>query len=121
MVLRLIAPEGHAVADEVRVAGRFLERARGLISRPEPGKRHALLLPRAKQIHTFGMRYPIDVIFCARDGEVLRVIRHMRPGRITRVVYRSGWVLEMRAGSADEVSPGDRLSLVQSSVSESPR
>lgn len=41
-----------------------------------------LLIPRCRSIHTFGMRFPIDVVFLdRRDGPV--AVRHrVRPGRV---------------------------------------
>jgi uncharacterized membrane protein (UPF0127 family) len=44
------------------------------------------------------MRFPIDVAFCARDGRVLRTIT-MRPGRVSRIVWRARFVVEAVAGS----------------------
>lgn len=117
----MVAPGGRTVAEEVYVVRGLLDRARGLLAYPRLGEREALLLPRAKQIHTFGMRYPIDVIFCGPGGEVIRLVRHMRPHRITRLVIGARSVLEMRAGAAGGVAVGDRLMLVQSPFSARPR
>ncbi len=71
----------------------------------------ALLLMPCKQVHTVGMRYPIDVVFCDRDWVVLEVVRRMRPGRVGRVVWRSRCAIELNAGAAEHVQVGDRLSL----------
>ncbi|MGH9010052.1 MAG: DUF192 domain-containing protein, partial [Acidimicrobiia bacterium] len=49
-------------------------------------------------IHTLGMRFPIDVAFCDREGVVLRTVT-VPPWRVTRVVWRSGFVVEAPAGS----------------------
>ena len=50
-----------------------------------------------RQVHTFGMRFPIDVAFCAADGRVLRVVADDGPGRVSRVVWRARFVLEARS------------------------
>ena len=57
-----------------------------------------LVLQPCRQVHTIGMRFPIDVAFCARDGRVLRV-RTMRPGRVSPVVWRARFVVEATAGA----------------------
>ncbi len=75
----------------------------------EPGE--ALLLQPCKQVHTFGMAYPIDVLFCARDGEVLHVLRRMKPRRVGRVVWRAGFAIELNAGAAEQVQVGDRVAI----------
>lgn len=53
----------------------------GLAWRREPPP-HALLIPRCRSVHTFGMRFPIDVAFLDRDGRVLRLARGVPPNRV---------------------------------------
>ncbi len=89
----------------------FAERGRGLLGREPLGPGDALVIERTRQVHTFGMRYPIDVCFCDRAWRVLRVVRHLRPRRLTRWVPRARFAVELRAGSAPWLAPGDQLSL----------
>jgi uncharacterized membrane protein (UPF0127 family) len=70
------------------------------------------MLEPAKQIHTFGVSVPLDVIFCDRDLRVLHVVRSMRPGRVTRWVPRARCVFELRAGAALCIGIGERLIVV---------
>lgn len=44
----------------------------------EPG----LLIPRCRCVHSFGMRFPLDVVFLGRYGEVLDVRRQLPPRRV---------------------------------------
>jgi len=62
---------------------RFRSRLLGLafLEASDLPRSHALLLPRCASIHTFGMRFPIDVAFVDSDGLVLRVIRDLPPRR----------------------------------------
>jgi uncharacterized membrane protein (UPF0127 family) len=75
------------------------ERRRGLLRRH--GIDGALVLRPCRQVHTVGMRFPIDVAFCARDGRVLRVVT-LRPGRVSRIVWRARFVVEAAAGSFEQ-------------------
>lgn len=72
--------------------------------------RRILILEPARQIHTFGMRFPIDVAWCDRSGEVLRISR-VEPNRLSAWVFRAHRVLEAEAGAFDRlgIEPGDRL------------
>ena len=45
---------------------------------------HALLVRPCSSVHTFGMRFAVDVAFAAGDGRVLRVIRGVPPRRVHR-------------------------------------
>jgi uncharacterized membrane protein (UPF0127 family) len=47
----------------------------------------------------FGMRFAIDVAFLARDGRVLAVHHDLRPGRISKLVWRADGALELPAGT----------------------
>ena len=66
---------------EAEVAETFFERARGLIGRRglEPGK--GMLILKCNCIHTFFMRFPIDATFLDRKGNVVKVVRNIRPWR----------------------------------------
>ena len=96
----------------VRQLSSFFERLRGLIGRPEPRPNEAFLLAPCRQVHTFGMRYPIDVIH-VDSSRVLRV-QTLRPWRVGRLVLSATAVIEMRAGEATRLGivAGTPLSLI---------
>jgi uncharacterized membrane protein (UPF0127 family) len=65
---------------------------------------HALLIPNCCSVHTFGMRFPIDVAFLDERGRVLRVERSVSRRRV--LFCRGAFaVLETRAGEGPAVSP----------------
>ena len=75
--------EDMVIADRVTHARRLWQRVRGLIGRPALAPGDALVLEPATQVHTVGMSYPIDVVFCdalprGATGKVLR--RTLRDG-----------------------------------------
>ena len=80
----------------IDIAESFRERSRGLLERD--GLEGALLLRPARQVHSFGMRFPIDVAFCTDDLKVVRTLS-LRPGRITRPSLRCRCVIEAEAGA----------------------
>jgi uncharacterized membrane protein (UPF0127 family) len=83
-------------------------RARGLLGRD--GVEGALLIRRALSVHTFGMRFPIDVAYCDGDLVVVRTSTMAR-NRLGRPVLRSRAVVEAEAGSFARwgLEPGQRL------------
>jgi uncharacterized protein len=78
------------------VADSRRRRARGLIGREDV--EGAFLIRPCRHVHTFGMRFPIDVSFCDRSGVVLHLCT-LPPRRVSRPVWRSSFVIEARAGS----------------------
>jgi uncharacterized protein len=58
------------------------------------------LLSPCNGVHTFGMRFPIDVIFLDRDDRVVRVAA-LPPGRAIPWVRGSRRALELPAGTTE--------------------
>jgi uncharacterized membrane protein (UPF0127 family) len=79
---------------EVRIATGFRQRLFGLAMRRAPA--HALLIPRCRSVHTFGMRVPLDLHWLGPDGQVLRTDRAVGPGRV-RSCRGASAVLELAA------------------------
>ncbi|MER6052872.1 DUF192 domain-containing protein [Streptomyces sp. BHT-5-2] len=80
----------------VEIAASYRARTRGLLRRD--GIAGALLLAPASGVHTFGMRFAIDVAYLNRDLVVVDVCT-LRPGRLGRPRLRARHVLEAEAGA----------------------
>lgn len=102
----LVTDRGLRLQAEVPETG--LERARGLLGRDslEPGT--ALLLERARSIHTIGMRFDLGVAFLDAQLRVLHFVR-VPPGRL--LVRRRGarHVLELEPDVG--LRAGDRVTV----------
>jgi hypothetical protein len=85
-------------------------RTRGLLGRD--GIEGALVLRPCRHVHTFGMRFPVDVAFCDVTGRVLRTCS-LNPWRLSPVVPRAAFAIEAAAGSFDRwrLQTGDRVEL----------
>ena len=84
----------------VHVAAGPFARLRGLAGLEDLPGDHGLLLPRTRSVHTFGMRFPVDVVFLDRCGWPIGVRRTVGPRRIV-FCRTAAAVIEMRAGDAD--------------------
>jgi uncharacterized protein len=87
---------GEDVLAVAEVAASPRRRARGLMGREDV--EGVLVLRPCRQVHTFGMRFPIDVAFCDGAGIVLH-LSTLPPRRVSRPVWHSSFVIEARAGS----------------------
>jgi uncharacterized membrane protein (UPF0127 family) len=88
-------PGGIRIAEAHSLRARLL----GVAFLPRLDPREGLLLPRCSSVHTFGMRFAIDVVFLDRDERVLEVRHHVAPGRVVRRRGAAA-VLETRAGES---------------------
>ena len=64
-------------------------------------------------IHTFGMRFPIDVAFIDRQMRVKRIYHQLAPFRLTSLVWSAESVLELASGSlaGTGTAVGDELQI----------
>jgi uncharacterized protein len=102
--------EGEVLA-AAEMANSLLSRNKGLIGRSE--FEGAFLIPHtAGALHSFGMRFPLDVAFLDRDLTVVDTV-HLTPWRITHPRRRCRTVLEAQSGAFERwrLRPGDRLEL----------
>jgi uncharacterized membrane protein (UPF0127 family) len=88
----------------VPVAKDFRTRLRGLAFRHREDAGPGLLIPRCAGVHTFGMRFPLDVYFLDREGAAISVRRAVPPRRILWQRGSSA-VLEIPAAPEGESSP----------------
>lgn len=101
---------GGRVIASLEIASTRRERRKGLSGRD--GIEGALLLQRTRSVHSFGMRFPIDVAHCDADMRVLRVTT-MRANRVGRLVWGATSVVEAEAGSFERwgMAPGVELEI----------
>ncbi len=103
---------GRIVAAQVVTAFDSKTRNRGLLGLDvfQPGR--ALIIAPTNAIHTWFMRFPIDVAFVARDGRVVKVRHQLKPWRLSGAI--GGYaVIELPAGTLAAADTGaeDLLSL----------
>jgi hypothetical protein len=71
-----------------------------------------MLIERCSSIHTFFMKFPLDVIFMDSDGEVRRVVRDLRAWRLADEPGANS-VVELAAGALEgmDLATGDALKI----------
>lgn len=94
----------------LRIAASYRARTRGLLGRD--GIEGAMMLTPCGSVHTFRMRFPIDVAYLDRKFTVLAV-RTMKPGRLGLPRLRARHVVEAEAGAMEGwgLRPGVRVEL----------
>lgn len=84
----------------LHVARRYNERRRGLAKMEPMPPDHALHIGRTNSVHTFGMRFPLDLVWLGRGGRVVRIDTNV-PARRMKTCLRARSVIEARAGHGD--------------------
>lgn len=89
------------------------ERRKGLAGRASLSPGEALVISPCRQVHTFGMRFAIDVVFVDKSSVVLLAVHRLAPGRLSRVAWRARAAVEVEEGTLRRTGtrPGDVLDL----------
>jgi uncharacterized membrane protein (UPF0127 family) len=100
------------LASRCHFANSVWKRMVGLLNRRSLGEGEGLLIDRCYGIHTFGMRFPIDVLFLDKDLRVMRAVKAL-PAWRTCAVKRAVYVLELPVGAVENsrTEEGDQIQI----------
>lgn len=109
--------EGKIIIENVLIYNTFFKRLHGLMFKKQFIMGGVLLVP-CKQIHSFFMNFPIDVIFLAKDDHVLHVLPSFKPGKISSIIKDCQKVLELPSGTITKynIKEGTILEIVRETV-----
>ncbi len=101
-------------AQELAVADTFFSRMKGLLGKSGLSDGEGLLIRPCKGVSTFGMKFPIDVIFLDRHNRVIATRGEMPPNRLSRLHLRATAVIELppRTIETASIRIGDQVEIV---------
>ena len=92
------------LAENVVIADTTCRRMKGLLGRRSLLPTEALLIKPCNQVHTFFMRFPIDILFVNKENRVIKAVSSLKPFRITPLYFSASFALELPAGSIQSSS-----------------
>jgi hypothetical protein len=116
-LVRVVSDTGKLVCERCEIADSMFARTRGLLGRSGLEPDGGMLIDPAGSVHMFFMRFPIDVVFLARDRTVVGVKHRLAPWRVAGA-RRAVASLELPAGRAAEVGVEKGDVLVFESVAD---
>lgn len=101
---------GKVVASRLLTAFDSESRRKGLLAQGSLPPSTAMIIAPTNAIHTFFMKFPIDIAFVSKSGRILKIRSSVPAWRMTASL-RAFAVLEMAAGSLDtsDTKVGDEL------------
>jgi len=90
--------QNNLIADDVKVAQSFVTRSVGLLSKKSISEGEALIIKPCCSIHTFFMKFAIDVLFLNKKNKVVALYENVSPWRILPIHLNSKYVIELLAG-----------------------
>lgn len=99
------------LATDCEIADSYLARLQGLMGRESLAQGSGLFIVPCSSVHTFFMRFPIDVIFVDRQQRVVGMRAAMTPNRPYAGAWKAHAVVELPAGTiaASATEVGDQL------------
>jgi uncharacterized protein len=100
----------------VKTADSFFRKLFGLVFSAPLKEGEGLLIDSCSSIHTFWMRYPIDVLFLDSNNRVIKLFEDLKPFRVTPFIKGVAKTIELKSGTvkACSINTGDCLKLVWS-------
>jgi uncharacterized protein len=112
-VLQILnVPRGFVIGDFIDVADTSSKRRTGLLKHKGLDRGQGLWIVPCEAVHTFGMKFTIDVLFLDKKRKVLKIRKDMVRRRMAICLFAHS-VLELPAGTAaaSGTMPGDQLEL----------
>jgi uncharacterized protein len=107
------AATGETVVERLRLADTHWMRLKGLLGTRGLPDGDGLWIRPCRQVHMFGMRYPVDVVFLDAALRVVGVVERLAPGRVSPRMPAASSVIELPAGTVARfgLAPGTRLQI----------
>lgn len=103
----------HVYGENVKIADSFYDRLKGLMFVEEMEDCDGLIIEPCNSIHTFFMRFKIDVLFLDSSNRIIQIYKEMPPWRLTRIFFKASKVLELKSGTIpSNTKIGDQLEVI---------
>jgi uncharacterized membrane protein (UPF0127 family) len=102
------------IGGSIEIAGSGERRRKGLLGRSGLAAGEGLWIVPCEAVHTFGMQFPIDLVYLDRKNRVVKTRSQVRPGRLSACLSAHS-VVELPSGTVQSkaIKRGDLLELVR--------
>lgn len=92
-----------------------LSRGIGLIGKKEISPDECLIIRPCFSIHTFFMKFAIDVLFVNSENEIIAIFQDVKPNRVLPIKLHSAFVIELKSGTvaSKKIELNDRISFME--------
>jgi uncharacterized protein len=107
---RLTRANDDRVIQNISKTTNFFERMCGLLTKPPLKENEGLLISPCSSVHTFGMRYPLDLVFLDKQWIIVKIVESLKPYRMS-LSGSASMVLELAANNIErlQLATGQQL------------
>lgn len=99
-------------SSQLRVQDTFLKRLKGYMFEQEPQHFEMLLIDPCRQVHTFNMKFSLDIFYLDHENRIVAMDLCAKPNRIFPKQKKATKVIEMKSGLLRPIGLGDQIQLV---------
>ncbi len=108
-MIKVLKYKGEAIID-VFIADSYVKRLLGYMFRKTP-HHSAIMLKPCNSIHTFFMKFNIDVLFLDENMQVIKKIENLRSGQVVTKVRGAKIVVESKEGAFNNIKEGNKIEI----------
>ena len=108
-IVKILTIENKLILENVSIADSFFSRLKGLMGKSNIDDNIGLIIRPCKSIHTFFMKFNIDVIFIDGNSKVVDVYIDLAPWRISKIYKDAKFVIEGKSGSFAKLKKSDQI------------
>lgn len=99
------------IANKIHVCRGYFSRIKGLLGSSRIEDKEACWIIPCGSVHTFGMKYAIDVYFLDKKHKIIGIVKDLKPNRVSPLFWFAHSVLELATGIDRNCTVGDELVL----------
>jgi len=80
---------------DLELKSSFFQKLRGLLGVQYLEEKQGIVLAKCKQVHTFGMKFPIDIVVLSREGTIIDFVGDLKANKISRYYKDAYYIIEL--------------------------
>lgn len=88
---------------DVPIASNLVAITFGVMGWKDFGDKKGLLLENTNSVHTFFVRFPLDLAFLNKEMVVVKIVKNLKPWCISPIIWQAKHTLEMPAGTIEKL------------------
>ncbi len=104
------------IVSQLKRADSMFSRMVGLLGSSSLPQGHGLLISPCNQVHTFFMKFAIDIVFLDGSQRIVKISSNLKPWRLSPIVWQAKAVLELGQGESDGLQVGHQLHIMDNKV-----
>ncbi len=110
-IFNVLTLNNDTILENVYLADSYISRLKGLMGRSKIDFNEGLLIRPCNSIHTFFMKFNLDIVFIDENFKVIDIYFDLAPWKISKIYKDAKFVIEAKSGSFTKLKKGDQIKI----------